>query len=137
MAGAETLWQLNTIELANEFLAKSRAEPICLNNFIGNTFKAHSQPSEWIDSFNPRTGNVLARVPRSQAAEVDAAVEAATQALPLWSRTSRMERSDILLRISDILAENKELFAVWESIDQGKTLARARAEVDRAIDNFK
>jgi acyl-CoA reductase-like NAD-dependent aldehyde dehydrogenase len=34
------------------------------------------------------------------------------------------------------MQEHREVFAVWESIDQGKTLQRARVEVDRAISNF-
>jgi acyl-CoA reductase-like NAD-dependent aldehyde dehydrogenase len=35
-----------------------------------------------------------------------------------------------------LMEENRELFAVWETIDQGKTLERARIEVDRAVSNF-
>jgi acyl-CoA reductase-like NAD-dependent aldehyde dehydrogenase len=131
-----TLWELDTPERAGAYLA-SHANPIRLQNFIENNYSEHAEPNDWIDSFNPRTGELLAQIPRSALSEVDRAVEAASRAFPTWSRTSRQERSEILLRIAAILSEKKELFAIWESIDQGKTLSRARVEVDRAISNFR
>lgn len=131
-----TLWELDTTDRADAYLA-SLANPIRLQNFIENNYSEHAEPAHWIDSFNPRTGELLAQIPRSALSDVDRAVDAASRAFPTWSRTSRQERSEILLRIAAILSEKKELFAVWESIDQGKTLSRARVEVDRAISNFR
>lgn len=77
------------------------------------------------------------RIPISDAPDVDAAVIAAKEAFPAWSRTSRKIRSGYLQKIATLLEENKELFAVWESIDQGQTIQRARIEVDRAVSNFQ
>ncbi|KAJ5390399.1 uncharacterized protein N7496_001467 [Penicillium cataractarum] len=131
-----SLWELDTTERADAYLT-SLARPIRLQNYIENNYSDHSEPSHWIDSFNPRTGELLAQVPRSALSDVDHAVDAASRAFPTWSRTSRQERSEVLLRIAGILSEKKELFAVWESIDQGKTISRARVEVDRAISNFR
>ena len=132
-----SLWTLDTADRADAYLTSRPNNPMSLRNFIGNRFTEHSEPSRWIDSFNPRTGELLAQIPRSALSDVDHAVDAAARAFPTWSRTSRQERSEILLRIAEILKEKKELFAVWESIDQGKTLGRARVEVDRAITNFQ
>lgn len=132
-----TLWALDTLESANDYLASNPDAPLRLHNFIDNQFFAHSEQGQWIESFNPCSGDFLAHVPRSTPADVDRAVDAASRAFPSWSQTSRTERSNILLRIAVILSENKELFAVWESIDQGKTLSRAQVEVDRAISNFR
>jgi acyl-CoA reductase-like NAD-dependent aldehyde dehydrogenase len=67
---------------------------------------------------------------------VDSAVLAAEAAFKTWSKTTRTERSKYLQRIAALIQENRELFAVWESIDQGKTLERGRVEVDRAVSNF-
>jgi acyl-CoA reductase-like NAD-dependent aldehyde dehydrogenase len=67
---------------------------------------------------------------------VDSAVLAAEAAFKTWSKTTRAERSKYLQRIAALIQENRELFAVWESIDQGKTLERGRVEVDRAVSNF-
>lgn len=131
-----TLWELDTPERADAYLA-SLANPIRLQNFIENDYSEHAEQNDWIDSLNPRTGELFAQIPRSALSDVDRAVDAASRAFPTWSQTSRQERSDILLRVAAILSEKKELFAVWESIDQGKTLSRARVEVDRAISNFR
>jgi acyl-CoA reductase-like NAD-dependent aldehyde dehydrogenase len=131
-----TLWKLDTADQADAYLA-SLTTPIRLQNFIEGDYSEYAEPTDRIDSFNPRTGELLAQIPRSALSDVDRAVDAASRAFPIWSRTSRQERSEILLRIATILNEKKELFAVWESLDQGKTLSRARVEVDRAISNFR
>lgn len=131
-----TLWNLDTADRVDAHLA-SLTSPIRVQNFIEGDYSHHAEPTHWIDSFNPWTGELLAQIPHSALSDVDHAVDAASRAFPIWSRTSRQERSEILLRIAAILNEKKELFAVWESIDQGKTLSRARVEVDRAISNFR
>lgn len=135
MPAPTDLWELNTEAKAQEFL--TAGQPIHISNFVNNEFVAHTSSEDWIDSMNPRTAKTLVKVPRSGPADVEAALEAAAKAFPSWSKTSRKERSQLLQRIAGLISDNKELFAVWESIDQGKTLARARIEVDRAIDNFK
>lgn len=136
MSPIPELWKLSTLDDAKEYLA-SPGNNLRLQNFIGNEFSEHGNPDSWIESFNPRTGEIIARLPRSDASDVTRAVEAASRAFPSWSKTPRQERSDILLRIAAIIHEKKETFAVCESLDQGKTLARARVEVDRAISNFR
>ncbi|KAJ5141552.1 hypothetical protein N7526_002547 [Penicillium atrosanguineum] len=137
MKTISTLWELDTTERANNYLTNNAGSSFCVQNFIDNEFTENTQTEDWIDTFNPSTGEVLARIHRSAASDVNRAVDAASKAFPSWSRTTRQERADMLLRIASILDEKKELFAVWESIDQGKTLARARVEVDRAIANFR
>lgn len=129
------VWTLDTLETATNYLTKNN--PLHLQNFINNDFDNTCEPSTWIESHNPRTSQVLAKVPASDSSEVDRAVQAASEAFPTWSQTPRSDRSNLLLRIAAIIQEKKEVFAVWESIDQGKTLARARVEVDRAISNFR
>lgn len=93
--------------------------------------------ANYVDSINPKTGKSFARVPISSAAQVDHALQAATDAFKKWSRTTAAFRSSLLQRVAFLIEENKELLAVWESIDQGKTVARARVEVDRAATNFR
>jgi len=127
-----SLWQCNSLEKAQKLI---NSDHVTVSNFVSNTFVARSS-DEWIDSFEPKTGNLFARVQDSSPFEVEAAIDAASAAFKSWSRTTRAERSRYLQRISSLIQENRELFAVWESIDQGKTLERARIEVDRAISNF-
>jgi hypothetical protein len=137
MDAVSTLWELDTLESANDYLASHGSNAPRLQHFIDGSFGRHSEPVEWIESLNPRSGRLLAQIPSGTVTDVDRAVDAASIAFLTWSKTSRQERSQVLMRIFDILGEKKELFAVWESIDQGKTLARARVEVERAISNFR
>lgn len=132
---AEELWAANTLEKATTLLQHLDGKPLTLQHFSQNAFST-AEAAKHVDSFEPKSGRLIARVPCASADEVDAAVKAAKDAFPAWSRTTRAERSRYLRRVSDIIAENRELFAVWESIDQGKTLERARIEVDRAVSNF-
>ncbi|KAI0142202.1 putative aldehyde dehydrogenase [Pestalotiopsis sp. NC0098] len=129
-----TSWDCNSMEKAENFLAtQDSGAALELENFVSNKF---SPSSQHLDAINPKTGKVFARVPISSAEEVDFAVQNATEAFKTWSKTTAAARSKYLQRIAQLIQENHELFAVWESIDQGKTLARARIEVDRAISNF-
>jgi len=135
---AARLWELDTLERAQDFLQSShKTPPVTLHNYISDAFVSSPADTEsWIESFDPKTGKLLAHLPNTRPAEVDTAVQSALAAFPAWSRTSRAIRSKYLRRIADLILEHRELFAVWESIDQGKTLGRARVEIDRAIANF-
>ncbi|ROW01374.1 hypothetical protein VMCG_05967 [Cytospora schulzeri] len=132
---SEELWAANTLEKATALLTQLQKQPLTLQHFTENKFTT-TESSKHIESYEPKTGRLIAKVPCASADEVDAAVKAAKAAFPAWSKTPRAERSRYLRRVSEIIAENRELFAVWESIDQGKTLERARVEVDRAVSNF-
>ncbi len=87
-----------------------------LRNFINNTFVS---TDEYIDSFNPSTGKLLAKIPKSGKKEADYAVEAACQAFKTWSLTSVQERAGYLNKIADEIEARLEEFALAESMDQG------------------
>lgn len=128
-------WACDSLEKAEAFLqAQGNNGRLVMENFVGNSFAGSSQH---IDATNPKTGQAFAQVPISSAAEVDEALKSATAAFKSWSKTTAAVRSKYLQRISQLIQENRELLAVWESIDQGKTLERARIEVDRAVSNFR
>jgi len=132
----EQLWTINTLPRAEAFLAQSQTTKVVVENYIGGQFMKSRDQQQFIDSFEPKTGRKYAEVPISSAQDVQEAVDAAAAAFTSWSRTTRQVRSKYLQRIAAIIQDNRELFAVWESIDQGKTLDRARVEVDRAVSNF-
>lgn len=138
---ADTIARISSLDFdsAWSLASESASEPIVLQNYVHGVFSAPAKASSdsWIDSYNPRTGKVFARIPSSTEAEVDEAVCAATDAFPPWSQTPRSLRSKTLMRIADLIHERRESFAIWESIDQGKPLERARVEVDRAVSNFR
>ncbi|KAI8837375.1 aldehyde dehydrogenase domain-containing protein [Chytriomyces cf. hyalinus JEL632] len=108
-----------------------------LSNFIDGSFVAPANGG-YFDSPNPSDGSVNARVPDSDKRDVDAAAEAASRAFVGWSKTSRAERSTILLRIADLLEARIDEFAAAESRDQGKPLSLAKeVDIPRACHNFR
>ncbi|KAK2678729.1 RmlC-like jelly roll fold [Fusarium oxysporum f. sp. vasinfectum] len=133
----ETAWRFQTLESIDRFISSDNVSAqLSLQNYVSNGFDT-SLTANYVDSINPKTGKSFARVPISSAAQVDHALQAATDAFQTWSRTTADFRSSLLQRVAFLIEENKELLAVWESIDQGKTVARARVEVDRAATNFR
>jgi succinate-semialdehyde dehydrogenase/glutarate-semialdehyde dehydrogenase len=92
---------------------------------------------EWIGTpedevINPAAGEVVGLVPNLGAAETRAAIAAANAAFPAWSGMLAKERSAILRRWYELQGEHKEELAQLMTMEQGKPLAEARAEVDYA-----
>jgi malonate-semialdehyde dehydrogenase (acetylating)/methylmalonate-semialdehyde dehydrogenase len=104
-----------------------------LPNYIGGAWTPAATP-ETLESRDPATGSVVAHVPVSGADAVDAAVIAATSALPTWRATSPLVRARALLALRSGLVANREELARAITRDMGKTLADADAEVGRAIE---
>jgi aldehyde dehydrogenase (NAD+) len=106
-----------------------------LHHFIGGERVAADAPAE---SLNPSdTRDVVARVPVGSAAEVDAAVEAATKAFPAWSEGSPEVRSDLLDKIGELILQRRQELGKLLSREEGKTLPEGIGEVVRAGRIFK
>ena len=92
---------------------------------------------EHLDNYEPAIGQVYGKIPDSDQADVNAAVEAAQKAFESWSKTSLKERSEILLRVSRLIDDNLEELAGQESRDNGKPIKLAqRVDIPRASSNF-
>lgn len=105
-------------------------------NYINGVLVA-PQGEEYIDNFEPATGKVYSKIPRSQADDVAAAVSAAEAAFPAWSALSIQERSRFLLKISEAIDAKLAHLAQAESRDNGKPIKLAEAvDIPRARDNF-
>jgi malonate-semialdehyde dehydrogenase (acetylating)/methylmalonate-semialdehyde dehydrogenase len=104
-----------------------------LSNYIGGRWVA-STSADQLDVQNPATGETLARVPLSGAADVDAAVSAARAAFPEWRRRSTIERARWLFGFRQVLEAHADELARSVTREMGKTLPDARAEVGRAIE---
>ncbi|GBM77989.1 Aldehyde dehydrogenase family 8 member A1 [Araneus ventricosus] len=108
---------------------------IVVKNFINGEFV---ESRKFLDSFNPATGEVLARVPDSDALDVEQAVRAARNAFPEWSNKEPSVRSKLLHRLADLLESRLVEFATAESRDQGKPLWLAhKIEIPRAVLNIR
>jgi malonate-semialdehyde dehydrogenase (acetylating)/methylmalonate-semialdehyde dehydrogenase len=86
------------------------------------------------DVFNPSTGAVQAQVPFNTADEIDRAVRCAADALPAWSETPAVERARVLFRFRELMQGRFEQLAALVTREHGKTIAEARAEMQRGIE---
>jgi len=93
---------------------------------------------QYIENVDPSRGKVYSMIPDSTKEDVEAAVAAAEAAFPVWSNMSKDLRSDIMLRVSQLIEERLDLFAEAESLDNGKPVSLAKAvDIPRAVSNFK
>ncbi len=93
---------------------------------------------EMLVSYNPANGEELAKFTDASDADVDAAVAAAQEAFKTWSKTTVTERAAILNKIADVIDENAELFALQETLDNGKPIRETRAaDIPLASDHFR
>jgi malonate-semialdehyde dehydrogenase (acetylating)/methylmalonate-semialdehyde dehydrogenase len=86
---------------------------------------------------NPATGEVVACVPLSPAAEVDRAVQAAHQAYLEWRRIPAAQRIQHLFKLKMLMEEHFEELSRTITIENGKTLDDARGEMRRAVENVE
>ncbi len=107
------------------------------DNFIGGQWVA-PKSGRYFDNISPVTGQPIGQIARSDAADVEAALDAAHAAKGAWGRTSPAERALILNRIADRMEENLELLATAETWDNGKPIRETRAaDLPLAIDHFR
>ena len=86
------------------------------------------------DVYNPSTGKVIGRVSYATAEQTGEVVEAAAAALPAWGETPVIERARLMFRFRALLEQHFEELAALVTREHGKTLAEARAEVNRGIE---
>ena len=103
-------------------------------NYVGGQWVEGPQVSEDINPSN--TGEVVGRFVHADAAQGVAAIEAARDAYPAWSRSGIQLRHDILKRIGDELLARKDELGRLLSQEEGKTLPEGVGEVVRAAQIF-
>src|ERR1700704_6605875 len=104
-----------------------------LDNFIGGRWVSAST-AEFFDVHNPAVGDVIGRTPLSTIADVDAAVQAATQAFPPWRDTPVNARAQVLYKFKALCEQHFEELARTVTTEHGKTLDEARGSVRRGIE---
>jgi len=94
---------------------------------------------EYIQNINPANNEIISMIPRSGAADVEEAVNAASEAFRgEWSHFSATQRADLLDAIADRIEDRLEEFALAESRDNGKPVRLAKiVDIPRAIANFR
>ncbi|WP_299899472.1 aldehyde dehydrogenase family protein [uncultured Ruegeria sp.] len=85
-----------------------------------------TKPGKGFESRNPATGEVLAKLTQAKQADVDAAVTAARKAQTKWEKLGGAGRARYLYAIARLLQKHSRLFAVLESLDNGKPIRESR-----------
>lgn len=107
-----------------------------LQNYINGELITPTS-GEYIDNYNPATGQVYSLIPDSDERDVEMAVQAAKEAFLEWGAKSNEQRSNIMLRIADLITQNLDQLAEAESIDNGKPVWLAKkVDIPRAASNF-
>ena len=105
--------------------------------FINGEFVPASDGATF-DAHNPANGEHLAYFAEATKEDVDKAVKAARVALPAWSKTSPIERQNILLKIADIIDANADHLALVETLDNGKPIRETKAaDIPLGSDHFR
>ncbi|KQP19221.1 aldehyde dehydrogenase family protein [Pseudorhodoferax sp. Leaf265] len=106
-------------------------------NYIANAF-VPSSSGRTIPVIDPSDGQPFEEIQRSNAQDIDAAVRAARQCYDgVWSKLSAAERSRLLMRLAEKIAEHGEELAALEQRDCGKPTKQARADAIALVRYFE
>jgi aldehyde dehydrogenase len=126
----------NVLTNANDTLAK----PVFKNqyeNYIGGKWVAPTK-GQYFENISPVDGQSFTKVARSTAEDIELALDAAWAAAPEWNNSAAAYRSNLLLKIADVMEANLEALARAETWDNGKALRETRAaDLPLAIDHFR
>jgi len=129
--------ETNTLTAADKTITDKVAEKTSaariLANYVGGRWVL-VQSSRLLDVTNPATGEILARVPLSGTAEVEAAVAAASAALPDWRSRSVGGRTEFIYALREKFRQRIDELAASVTRESGKVLSDARAEIARSIE---
>ena len=106
-------------------------------NYIGGAW-IEPVAGRYFDNLSPINGKKLCEIARSDAADVDKALDAAHAAKDAWGKTSAAERANVLNRIADRMEAEIEILARAETLDNGKPIREClAADLPLAIDHFR
>jgi aldehyde dehydrogenase len=107
------------------------------DNYIGGKWTPPVK-GQYFDVVTPITGKVYTQAARSDAADIELALDAAHAAAEQWGKTDPTTRSNILLKIADRIDQNTELLAYAETVDNGKAIRETlNADIPLSADHFR
>lgn len=109
-------------ESTSEAMAWLAEHNAAFGHFINGAFTAHDNG---FASNNPATGEALAQISQADQSDVDAAVKAARKSQPKWAADGHA-RAKVLYAIARLLQKHSRLFAVLETLDNGKPIRESR-----------
>src|ERR1700728_804668 len=106
-------------------------------NFIGGKWVAPAKGG-YFDNISPTTGQVICQIARSQAEDVERAVDAAHAAADAWGRTAVAQRAAVLNKVADRIEQYLPFLAAVETYDNGKPIRETNlADLPLAVDHFR
>ncbi|MEY4513326.1 MAG: hypothetical protein RLZZ450_5448, partial [Pseudomonadota bacterium] len=106
-------------------------------NFIGGEW-VKPKSGRYFENVSPINGRPFCEVARSDAADIELALDAAHGAKEAWGKTAPARRSDVLLKIADCIEQNLEMLAIAETWDNGKPVRETlAADLPLVIDHFR
>ncbi|RXJ74562.1 aldehyde dehydrogenase [Veronia nyctiphanis] len=106
-------------------------------NYIDGEWRA-PLAGKYFDNITPVDGSVICEIPQSTEQDINLALDAAYRAFETWSFTSVTERSNLLLKIADIVEQNSEMLALAETWDNGKPIRETiNADIPLVVDHFR
>jgi len=107
------------------------------DHFIDGGWVAPSS-GEYFENVSPIDGKPFTKAARGNAQDIEKAVDAAQRAFVTWGKTSAAYRSNLILKIAQVIEDNLEYLAIVETIDNGKAIRETRAaDLPLVIDHFR
>ena len=123
---------LDTSHLGVKFPFKAK-----YGNFINGQWE-EPRSGKYFDNPSPITGEIICQIARSNEEDVNLALDAAHAAKDAWGKSSTTERSNMLLKIAQIIEDNLQLLAAAETIDNGKPIRESiNADMALTVDHFR
>lgn len=106
-------------------------------NYIGGEWVAPVKGA-YFENTSPIDGSIISKVPRSSKEDIELALDAAYKVKDQWGNTSVTERSNLLLKIADIVEQNLAKLAAVETVDNGKPIRETlNADLPLVVDHFR
>ena len=106
-------------------------------NYIGGKFVAPVKGA-YFENISPVDGKAFTTAARSTKEDIELALDAAHAAFPSWSKTSATFRSNLLLKIAQVIEDNLSYLAAVETIDNGKPIRETMAaDLPLVVDHFR
>jgi len=107
------------------------------SNFINGAF-VEPIGGQYFENTSPIDNSLIAKYPRSQKEDVELALDAANAVKEAWGNTSATERSNLLLKVADIIEANLEELALVETCDNGKPIRETlNADIPLCADHWR
>jgi len=96
-----------------------------------------SEKKETYDVINPATEEVIGKASKASSSDVDRALKSAEKGFAVWKKFSPWDRAVIIRKIADLMRKKNNELAKWMTLETGKPMAEALAEVSGSADIFE